>query len=495
MVRILSIWLPQLPLDRLIRRADPRIYGAFSITADIKNATRLTHVNSHGYKAGLTPGLSIPDARAICPDLLTEPCDPHREAQLLRALWRWADQLSPRVALDAPDGLLLDISGCAHLFGGEEAMGNEVRTRLMDMQFISRIGIADTKAAARAMAQYDKNKVSISPAGKTYNALQKLPPEALNISPQLAGELARSGLKTIGQLYQIKSSELARRFGLHLTKAINASTGQTPDPLTPADADPVYAARMTLPEPVGYVTDLEEIIKRLGQSVCARLTETQKGARCFTLIVRCVDTGEHYLSVGFTKPCFEVGPILQQFSRPLEQLKIEFGADWFRLEALNIEPIRLRQTKFGDVSNAEDNFAQAVSTIGNRIGFDHVHQFHARESHLPNREFLLREAIDQKQKPVWKNTPRRRPLRLYNRPEYLRPIKPGRPPIQFEWRRNCYQTKSAKGPERLTAEWWRDTDMRVRDYWTVQTTQGPRFWLLTYPSQTPAQWFVAGKFP
>ena len=121
--RILSIWLPQLPLDRLARHGDPRLSGAFAITAEERNAWRVTHANRAALKAGVKPGQALADARAICPDLLTEPSDTVREELLLRALWRWADCLSPRVSLDPPDGLLLDISGCSHLFGGEREMG------------------------------------------------------------------------------------------------------------------------------------------------------------------------------------------------------------------------------------------------------------------------------------------------------------------------------------------------------------------------------------
>ena len=495
MVRILSIWLPQLPLDRLVRYSDPRLDGPFAITSDIKNATRLTHLNELARKAGLTPGLSIPDARAICPDLLTEPSDQLREGSLLRALWRWADQLSPRVALDAPDGLLLDISGCSHLFGGEAAMGNEACTRLIDMQITSQIGIADTKGAARAMARFGTGPVSIASSGDTHDALKPLPIEALDIPQKTIAELAQSGLKVVGQLYEVKSSELARRFGLELTKALGTSTGQSPDPVTPAAADPVYAARMTLPEPIGFQSDLENVLERLATSVCGRLQDRQKGARRFVLTVRCVDTGDHPLVVGFAKPCFEVGPILQQFARPMDDLKIEYGADWFWLEAQSIEPIRLRQTRLGEAVDAEDSVARAISTIGNRIGFDHVRKFEVRDSHLPEREFTAVEAIDRHVDPVWRKAPRRRPIRFYHRPEFLRALEPGRPPMRFEWRRKAYETATAKGPERLTSEWWRDGDMRTRDYWTVQTQQGLRLWLVTYPGVEPPQWYVAGKFP
>ena len=495
MVRVLSIWLPQLPLDRLVRYGDLRLGGPFAVTKDIKNASRLAHLNPAARDAGLTTGLSIPDARAICPDLLTEPSDVLREKGLLRALWRWADQLSPRVALDRPDGLLLDITGCAHLFGGEGAMGNEARARLADMHIVSRIGVADTKGAARALARYGKDAVAIAEAGRTHDALKPLPIEALDIPSTMVSELAQTGLKTIGQLYEIKSSELAHRFGLELTSALGTSTGQSPDPVSPAAADPVYAARMTLPEPIGFQSDLENVLERLATSVCRRLQDTQKGARRFVLTVRCVDTGDHPLIVGFAKPCFEVGPILQQFARPMDDLKIEFGADWFRLEAQSIEPIRLRQTRLGEAVDTEDNVARAISTIGNRIGFDHVRKFEARDSHLPEREFTSVEAMDRAIDPVWRKAPRRRPIRLYKRPEYLRALEPGRPPIRFEWRRNTYETATAKGPERLTPEWWRDEDMRTRDYWTVQTQQGLRLWLVTYPGMEPPQWYVAGKFP
>ncbi len=495
MVRILSIWLPQLPLDRLVRQGDPRTDGPFAVTAEIKNAMRLTHITASARQAGLTPGLSIPDARAICPDLLTEPANVMREAAMLRALWRWADSLSPRVALDAPDGLLLDITGCAHLFGGEKEMGAHARQRLANIQIVSRIGIADTKGAARALARFSKDAIAMAAPGCTSEAIKALPVAALDVPDASVAELAQAGLKTIGQLYEVKSSELARRFGLAFTEALARYTGRAPDPITPAAADPVYAARMNLPEPIGYLTDIEDVLRRLSHSVCARLQQDHKGARRFELTVRCVDSGDHLLSIGFAKPCFETGPILQQFARPLDDLEIEFGADWFRLIARQTEPMRPRQTRFGESANADDHFAHMISTLGNRIGFDHVRRFQPCDSHLPERESRQVEAVSNQADPVWPKPPRQRPLRLFPTPERLRILEPGRPPRKFEWRRLTYETVTAKGPERLTPEWWRQADRRIRDYWTVQTANGSRLWLLTYPAEKSPDWFVAGRFP
>lgn len=493
MPRILSIWFPQLPLDRLVRMDDPQLSGPFAITTEERNAWQIAYPNSDAIKAGVTTGLPLTDARAICPDLLTEQSNPVRERLLLRALWRWADCLSPRVALNAPDGLVLDITGCVHLFGGEKDMGTFALTKLTDLSVAARIGIADTKGAACALARYSDDNPAIAMPGQTRTALKSLPITALGLPQKTVSDLARTGLTKIEQLYEIKSAELARRYGLDLIKALGMATGQAPDPVTPKSADPLYAARMTLPEPIGLITDLEGVLERLATAVCKRLLQDQKGARQFQLTVRCVDTGDHILRVGFTTPCFSPDPVLRQFIHPLGKLKIEYGADWFRLSARHIEPIRFQQTSIGEEVKQADERARLIETLGNRIGFDRVKTFAPCDSHLPEHEYQLIETVGAAQQ-NWEPPPKRRPLRLFQPPEYLRVETPGRPPRAFFWRRLLFTTAHASGPERLTPRWFADEDLRTRDYWTVQTKEGRRLWLLTYPGQTQ-DWYVAGEFP
>ena len=494
MRRVLSIWLPQLPLDLRVRRGDPRVAAPFAIISQIKNAWRLTHLSEAARGAGLSLGLSLPDARAICPELLTEPSDAVREAALLRALWRWADSLSPWVALDAPDGLFLDITGCAHLFGGETEMAAHSRARLSDMHVTSRIGIADTKGAAWALARFAGGDIVIAPSGKTSAALAALPLEGLRLPPKTATDLRRTGLKTIGQVAEIKSAELARRFGLDLTKALSATFGRVPDPVSPKAADSIYAARMTLPDPIGLKEDLLSVLERLVASVSGRLESDAKGARRYYLTVRCVDTGDHVLPIGFARPTYAGRAIIQQFERPLDSLKIKFGADWFRLEAAHIEPIQPFQISLDTHKQAEDDTAKIISTLGNRLGFDRVRQFMPVQSHLPEREFICVEAMDRREPVSWMAGPRKRPVRLFKRPERLVTLEPGRPPKRFQWRRSVYATHDANGPERLTAEWWQDDGAATRDYWQVQTEDGPRFWLMTYPGAGEPNWYIAGRF-
>ena len=493
MPRIMSIWLHQLPLDRFVRKEDQRLSGPFSVISEQKNAWRITFPNMKALKLGVAAGQSLSDARAICPDLLTEPSDPVREDFLLRALWRWADCLSPRVALSKPDELLLDITGCAHLFGGEDQMGGHALGRLSDLRVSARIGIADTKMAAQALARFGPEAVTIAYTGRTTEALSGLPLDALALDKRLTTDLARTGLTKIGQLYDMKSSELARRFGLGLTKSLGALLGHAPDPITPKAADPVYAARMTLPEPIGFMDDLETVLQRLAERVCDRLEASQMGARRFHYTVRCVDTGDHQIDIGFARPCFKTEPVIRQFLHPLSKLKIEYGADWFRLSTSEIEPIKQRQMAIGEEEKKHDHRFQLIETLGNRIGFDHVRVFKQTDSHIPEFEFQQVEAVDHRRH-KWTKTRRQRPIRLFKPPEWVNVETAGRPPLSFKWRRMRFETEFARGPERLTPRWHIDTDLRTRDYWTVQTQQGRRLWLINYPGDEDESWYVAGEF-
>jgi len=218
---------------------------------------------------------------------------------------------------------------------------------------------------------------------------------------------------------------------------------------------------MTLPEPIGLKDDLLNVLDRLTESVCKRLTKDAKGARRYYLTVRCVDSGDHVLQIGFARPTLTQGAVRQQFER-------------FQ--------ISLDQHK-----QAQDDTSKIISTLGNKLGFDRVRQFLPVQSHLPEREFIHVEAMDCRDPVVWIRSPRKRPVRLFMRPERLITLEAGRPPNRFQWRRFVYSTHKAKGPERLSSEWWGAENGAVRDYWQVQTDDGPRFWLMTYPGSKEAR--------
>ena len=494
MRRIMCLWLPQLPLDRRVRLGDPRTEGPFAIIADIKNAFRVTHATPAAISGGAQPGMSVPDARAVLPELLTELADPVRENLLLKALTRWAGKLSPWVAPLPPDCLVLDITGCAHLMGGEEAMARHTWRELKDMQITARIGLADTKRAAMALARFGQARINRAGAGQTRPALAKLPIAALGLARDTQNDLHRTGLKTLGQLYGFKSSDLARRFGLELPQHLAKALGHHPDPVCPIEADPVFAARMSLPTPIGLKSDVDLVLGRLIRSVCERLKRDEKGARRFDLTLRCVDTGEHALSIGFARPCHDGAAVQRQFDHPIDQLSLEFGADWFRLSAARVEPLRPQQPEMlTQLAGNNGDMDQLITTLGNRLGFDRVQMFAPGDSHIPERAFVRMDAAECAAVSDWPKPGADRPVRLFA-PEPLHVVEPGRPPRIFEWRRQRYETDVFAGPERLYPEWWSQRHGRVRDYWQISSRAGDRLWLLTYPGQGDGRWYMAGRF-
>lgn len=494
MRRVLSLWFPHLPLDRFIRKEDPRVGGPFAIIAEEKNAWRITYANEHALSAGVAAGQSLPDARAICPWLLSEPADPMREIALLRALRRWADRLSPVVAMSPPDMLHLDISGVAHLFGGEALMAHYAVQKLSDTGLSARAGIADTRAAALALARYGAFSPAIAQPGETYSALCALPVEALGCELKFIHELRRTGFKTLGQIFEISASDLARRYGLEVSRSRAVILGHVPDPVSSTALDPVYGARMSLPEPIGLTSDLEAVLTRLARRVCEKLQFQGKGARRFCLTVRCVDSGDHHLAVGFARPCVEPDHVLQQFAHPLGELKIRYGADWFRLSAEQIEPLHPRQLELHTAADDTGAVGQIISTIGNRIGFDRVHRFIPQDSHLPEYAFTSVEAVTSEAHPEWQEHKQALPVLLLNPPLSVEVIEHGRPPKKFRVFRQTFTCADVSGPDRISSEWWRGDAQGLRDYWSVQTQDGPRFWLLNYPGVKPVRWYLAGRF-
>ena len=497
--RHLALYLPQLALDRWSRREDSRLSGPFAVTCTRGSADGILCPNPVARESGVRADMSLTNARAVCPDLLTEPQDSLREERLLGALHRWADRYSPRVALEPPDGLAVDISGCAHLFGGERAMAEAMLDDMADLKVTARIGIGNTRRAARGFARHGEQTVTASDPQAEPAQIAALPLAALELEPKTLMELRRLGLSTIGELSAFKSSELARRFSVHLTDALDALRGHRSDPVVPSSRPPVFAAQMTLPEPVMRLDGITAILGRLAERVCARLHDQGYAARGMALTVRSVDTGDHELRIGFASPTQDTAPILRQFVRPLESLELAFGADWFRLLALDTDIFRHGQLRMGQAEDAmQDALDQTLTTLGNRLGFDRLFVPIAGHGHTPERERAFRPAVDA---PVRKDAPR---LTRYPRPELtyaperLHIIRPGVPPQRFQWRREVFELRRADGPERVSPVWWDVSEAalenRTRDYWRAVTQDGRCLWLMVLAGQPERGWWLCGEF-
>ena len=497
--RHLALHLPQLPLDLWRRRDDVRLGGAFGVTATVSNAERLISINNQANLAGVKIGMSLTDATAVCPDILTEPQNLVRQRHLLSALQRWADKFSPRVGIDKDDGLALDVTGCAHLFGGEAGLARAMLDELEDLNVKARIGIANTRIAARGLSRYGGRQLTISRAKEEAALISSLPLEALDLSSDTLINLKRLGLKAISDLTTFKSSELVRRFSVKLPLALDALRGHRPDPVIPTAAPKVFAARMNLPEPIGLIDDVKSVLERLADRVCTRLHKEAYAALGFHLTVRCVDTGDHHLSIGFASPVRDMASIMRQFRRPLDELTLTFGADWFRLVALNTAIFKSTQIVIGnEAARAEAAVNQTLTTLGNRLGFDRVRRPVSTPCHIPEIEHSSCEAVSAKTNDSSEARHLHpRPMRA-SRPERLHIIKPGRPPHDFQWRQERFKLQEAEGPERVAPIWWDTPETwlagELRDYWRVRTIDSRQLWLMNCPQKPDRGWFCAGEF-
>lgn len=484
--RVVSLWFPRLASDRVLRQRP--VEGPFVLTLKQQSANRIYCANAAAVQQGLHPGMSYADARAFCPSLQSREAEPELDRRFLHALRRWATRYCPWVGLEGEDGLVMDITGSAHLFGGEDILLADIRARLMRAGLSVQIGLADTRGAAWALAHYGEG---VAPAGETLSRLKRLPVAALRIDDTISVALPRLGLRHISDLAQAARAPLTRRFGPALLLRLDQALGAQPEGISPHTDPPHYAVRMTLPEPIGLLSDVMEGAERLLVQLCAKLKTQEMGARKLCITLRRVDQDQQQVELRLARPLRDPQRILPLFERGLAEIDAGFGIDQLRLRATQVESSPVQQiSHVTDVGS--DKLNDLISRLGTRIGLENIQRFLPADSHIPERSFIIA--------PAAYSEPTRGLMSVKPRPICLFPPEPiaaksSRPPRQFRWRRMSLTTGRATGPERIAPEWWLEDDnwrSGIRDYWHVETRQGRRLWLF-YTPQNPG-WFVQGEF-
>lgn len=487
--RFVSMWFPRLPSDRVLRACpltSANDNRPFVLVHHEKNTDRIYCLNQAAEAQGLHRGMGFSDARAYCPDVQSQPVNTVADARFLRTLARWTKRYCPWVGLDGTDGLILNIAGSAHLFGGEEPMLEDMRLRLARAGLHARISAANTRGAAWALTHYAKDAAA---------DITNLPVAALRLDAKSDTALQRLGLRKISDLLALPRVTLARRFGPDVVLRLDQAMGVQDEVITPLGEAPHYGVRMTLPEPIGLSADVMAGTKRLLERLCAKLNQQDMGARHLQLTLRRVDQGAQCVELRLAAPMRDTARILPLFERGIGTVEAGFGIDQLRLEATQVERMMNAQVSTHTATRTNERPAgldDLITRLGNRIGLDNIHRFLPADSHIPERSFQIAPAAYSSAAGSWSSL-RPRPLRLFA-PEPI--AGHGRvPPQQFRWRSMFLTTGRAIGPERIAPEWWLPDDAwrtGVRDYWNVHTTQGRRLWLFFTP-QNP-NWFVQGEF-
>ncbi|MEX0809633.1 MAG: DNA polymerase Y family protein [Dongiaceae bacterium] len=550
--RIVSLWLPRFATARLLRswpadepaqtRARRPVRERRAgyrqpplVTARVEAGRALVAMaDARAGSAGILPGMTLADARALLPDLVVRPADPAGDAAMLAKLADWCGRYTPWTASEGEEGIWLDITGSAHLAGGEAALIADLVFHLEKFGFASEAGCADTPGAAWAAARFlavaqrpASGGIAILPPGDQRVALAPLPVAALRIGAADAAELDRLGLRRIDDLYPLPRAALARRFGESVGRRLDQALGRCDEPLSPRRPVPRHLVRLAFPEPVIEQPAIVAALARLLPPLCRGLEAEGLGARRLVLAFYRVDGTMREVSIGTARPNRDPDTLLRLFAPQIEQIDSGFGIETVTLAASIAEPLSALQMVIGRArldpqsnrpaaaivagieappassfasSSDSGGLSNLLDRLGNRIGFEQLRRLAPRESHNAERA-QQRVAIHAPAAMPgwWRDHPR--PLRLFDQPMPVSvSVDPDGEPVALHRGESAKPIAAVEGPERIAPEWWRPAveganggNRPPRDYWRIEDEDGGRFWLCREQGGE-ARWLLHGLF-
>ncbi len=517
--------MPELPTERARRAAAgaAEAGGPLVLARAAGGARVVERVCPRARALGLRPGLSLAQARALVPGLTVASYEPHRDRVVLVHLARWAYRFSPAVEPVEPGTLLLDITGCQRLFGGEEAIARQAVTGLARRGFQARGAVADTVGAAYALAVAGPAPLGVVPPGQASAWLAPLSPAALRIAPTVVEKLDAVGIRSIGDLLMLPRSTLPARFGTELVLRLQQALGEVWEGVTPQPpAEPPHARR-SFESPLTDYGSIVAVVERLLAEVLSPLRARALAARRVECVLYYERAAPRLLAVGLSRATHDHRHVAELLRQRLEQVDLNrYSGSWGanreggppgepRLGRSLALPCRTtvnthlaagvvgvaliaRQVsrcpgQQGGLfepprTGAGEALGNLIDRLAARLGHETLVRPRLLDDHQPERAFRYASVADAGCEPesngdVPSARPlARRPVRLLPRPVLTRAVaeRPGGPPMLFVYRGREYRVVWAEGPERLETGWWRGPDIR-RDYYRVVTDTGEQFWL------------------
>ena len=479
---------------------------------------------------GITPGMALTQVRAANPGIAVRDADPAGDrAALDRLATMLAQRWSPCVSISDADGLFIDLTGVSHLHGGERRMAARIVRLLHRLGYAARVGVADTPAAAWALARYGdtragadvRDAVALLPAGHGLSPFGDHPVAALRLDEAATELMRRLGIDRVSQLAALPRAPLARRFGRAVTTRLDQLTGAVAEPVDPVTPEEPMMVEQRFAEPIMTAEPIAHWMAQLIARLAQVLAERGRGARMVALALTRVDGEVQVVRAGFARATRDPAHVLRLLARRIELIDPGFGIEIMGLHVTRGEPLG-PQALAGDLEQQVPDLAALVDAIVNRIGASRLWRARAVESDVPERSVASTAPLDQATgagatlthddvrrldarevahpwHPRWP-----RPARLLRRPEPIDNVMAELPdsyPRRFSWRGQMHQVVCGDGPERITGEWWRRVAERqaVRDYFQVEDEAGQRFWLFRRGDGQRVEtgdmtWYIHGTF-
>jgi protein ImuB len=438
----------------------------------VSGGIRLKALDREAMRAGLQPGLTLADARSRVPELEVYEHDAHADHEWLERLADGCQRYTPSVALDEPDGLILDIAGCVHEFEGERRLAADLEERLARRGVLVRHAFGDTPDTARALARF-----AGAPAPDEKRAVKRLPVAALGLDEDATIALSRAGLKTVGDVMARPLATIAARFGEEAAMMIRRLDGSVKGPIIARRSVAKIGVERRFAEPIARTEYALEMLAELATEAAGQLSERHEGGRRWEARLFRADGLVQRLRIETGQPTRDVA-LAEKLDA--SQLKLEGG-----------------EAQKGEV-------AQLVDQLGTRLGRARVRRFSARDSHIPEQAELMLPAAEAPAPTPWiapeTGEPPLRPIYLFDPPQPIESMMaevPDGPPHRFRWRRTVHDVAHSEGPERIAGEWWRRQDIPTRDYYRIEDRRGRRFWIFRhglYSEMEAPRWYLHGVF-
>ncbi len=497
MKRYACIYFPYLLTDWWTRRQPALANIPFVLAAPDHGRLVVTDINYAAHNKGIYAGMVVADARAIFPNVEVINLKPALREQLLNRMAQWCIRFTPVASVDLPDGITLDITGCAHLWGGEMKYIEDISNRFSSLGFNVKIAIADTIGAAWAVAHFTNKKiVSIDNQRET---IQSLSPAALRIPLETVDKLSKIGLNKIEYLLDIPRAALARRFGESLIIRLMQALGETEEIIQPVILPAQYEERLPCIEPISTATGISIALEKLMDKLCARLQKEEKGLRVCIFKGWRIDGKIEQAEIGTNRATNNIQHLLKLFEEKIQLIEPDLGIELFTLEAKAVEKLNIIQEKLWENAGGlhQHKVVQLLDRIAGKFGAHTIYRYLPDEHYWPERSVKRVNDLAEQLTTTW-NASLARPILLLPVPEVVHVMAPvpDYPPKLFRYKGKVHQIQKAEGPERIEQEWWLQNGQH-RDYYAVEDDEGKRYWLFRsghYGEQENTQWFLHGYF-
>ena len=495
--RYVSIWFRHLLTDRWVIRNPEQKDIPFVLAAPERGRMVIKASSTDAEKQGILTGMVLADARAVLPELQVFEDRPELGGKLLTALAEWCLRYTPTVAVDLPNGLILDITGCAHLWGSERAYLKDIISRLRGSGYDIRAAVADTIGTAWAICRYGRITPVIESTGQA-EALATLPPAALRLDNATLERMNKLGFYEIGGFINLPRSVLRRRFGQDLLNRLDQALGNVIENIDPVCPIEPFQERLPCLEPIRTAPAIEIAVHKLLEILCKRLAKENKGVRKAIFKGFKMDGGNHQVEIGTNSASCNLEHLFKLFQLKISILQPDLGFELFILECPVVEELDVVQETLWNISGTSDQIeiAELLDRLVGRGGMDIVHRYLPDEHYWPERSIRTACSLQEKSQFTWR-TDRPRPVSLLARPELIQvtaPV-PDYPPMLFRYKGELHKIKKADGPERIEQEWWIEEGLH-RDYYCVEDQNGARFWIfrLGHYGENNPEWFIHGFF-